>query len=108
MAGEGEGLEIAMAPSSPAVWAIEPAGVKKEVISCLRLMRALTFFLALMVGLAMAFIAPAMAGGHDRAPEAMTVPVAAEISPEPVDQLAADLLSGLEFNLAPSLDGAAA
>ncbi len=70
-------------------------------------MRALTFFFALMVGLAMAFLAPAMAGGTERAPEVVNAPVTPELSPEATDQLAADLLSELEFNLAPSLDDAA-
>lgn len=71
-------------------------------------MRALSFFFALMVGLVLAFLSPAMAGGRDNAPQAMIAPVATEVSPESSDQLATDLLSELEFDLAPSLDAAAA
>jgi hypothetical protein len=70
-------------------------------------MRALSFFFALMVGLALAFFAPAMAGGRAQAPEAMMAPEAAEISTESSDQLAADLLAELSIDLAPSLDAAA-
>lgn len=70
-------------------------------------MRALTFFFALMVGLAMAFLAPAMAGGTERSPEVVAAPVTTELSPEASDELATDLLSDLEFNLAPGLDAAA-
>jgi hypothetical protein len=69
-------------------------------------MRALSFFFALMVGLALAFFAPAMAGGRAQAPEAMMAPEAAEISTESSDQLAADLLAELSIDLAPSLDAA--
>ncbi|WP_216900147.1 hypothetical protein [Synechococcus sp. CCY 9618] len=71
-------------------------------------MRALTFFFALMVGLAMAFLAPAMAGGRDQAPAAMMAPLATDLSPEPSDQLASDLLAEFEFDMAPGLDSAAA
>ncbi len=67
-------------------------------------MRALTFFFALMVGLAMAFLAPAMAGGTERAPEGVTREMTTELSPEATDQLAADLLSELESSLAPSIE----
>lgn len=77
-------------------------------------MRALSFLFALMVGLALAFIAPAMAGGRDLAPEAMMAPEAAEISTESADHLAsdvattdlltADLLAELSIDMAPSLD----
>ena len=75
-------------------------------------MRALSFFFALMVGLAMAFLAPAMAGGHVNAPEAMLAPTTAASSPEAADSLAADallsnLLAELNVDLAPSLDAAA-
>jgi hypothetical protein len=70
-------------------------------------MRALSFLFALMVGLAMAFLAPAMAGGHPDAPEAMMAPLASETSPASTDQLAGELLSDLEFDLAPGFDAAA-
>ena len=67
-----------------------------------------------MVGLALAFFAPAMAGGHAQAPEAVIAPEVAGISSESsdllatdgqgADQLAADLLAELTIDLAPSLD----
>jgi hypothetical protein len=77
-------------------------------------MRALSFFFALMVGLALAFFAPAMAGGRAQAPEAMVAPEAAGISSESADllasdglsadQLTADLLAELTIDGAPALD----
>ncbi|MBW4529120.1 MAG: hypothetical protein KME02_00390 [Aphanothece saxicola GSE-SYN-MK-01-06B] len=67
-------------------------------------MRALSFFFALMVGLALAFFAPAMAGGRGQAPEAVMAPEAALISSESSDQLAADLLAELTIDLAPAPD----
>ncbi|MEA5441521.1 hypothetical protein [Cyanobium gracile] len=67
-------------------------------------MRALSFFFALMVGLALAFFTPAMAGGRGQAPEVMMAPEAAPISSESSDQLAADLLAELSIDLAPALD----
>ena len=77
-------------------------------------MRALSFFFALMVGLVLAFFAPAMAGGRAQAPEVMMAPEVAEISSESsdllatdgqgADQLAADLLAELTIDLAPALD----
>lgn len=77
-------------------------------------MRALSFFFALMLGLALACIAPAMAGGRGQAPEAGLASEAAVISTESNDQLAmdgqttdllaADLLAELSIDLAPSLD----
>ncbi|MCT0206669.1 hypothetical protein [Synechococcus sp. CS-1332] len=77
-------------------------------------MRALSFLFALMVGLALACIAPAMAGGRGLAPEAMMAPEVAEISTESADLLAsdvattdlltADLLAELSIDMAPSLD----
>lgn len=80
-------------------------------------MRALSFFFALMVGLALAFFAPAMAGGRAQAPEAMMAPELTGISSESsdlltsdgqsADQLAADLLAELTIDLAPSLDATA-
>ncbi|KEF41887.1 MAG: hypothetical protein ER33_09075 [Cyanobium sp. CACIAM 14] len=70
-------------------------------------MRALSFFFALMAGLVLAFLAPAMAAGHGQAPEAMSVPVATEVGPDGSDQLAADLLADLEIELAPSLEASA-
>lgn len=67
-----------------------------------------------MVGLALAFFAPAMAGGRAQAPEAMMATELAGISSESsdllasdgqsADQLAADLLAELTIDLAPSLD----
>ncbi len=79
-------------------------------------MRALSFFFALMVGLVLAFFAPAMAGGRAQAPEAMMAPDVAGISSESsdllatdgqsADQLAADLLAELTIDLAPALDAA--
>ncbi|MBD2720277.1 hypothetical protein [Synechococcus sp. FACHB-909] len=78
-------------------------------------MRALTFLFALMVGLAMAFLAPAMAGGHDQAPAAMVAPEMADAAATDLlasDLLAADLLSSdllaeLSIDPAPGLDVAA-
>jgi hypothetical protein len=95
-------------------------------------MRALSFLFALMVGLAMAFLAPAMAGGHGQAPAAMVAPEMATIAPEfadtaatetvatdteatdllDMDRLATDLLSSdllaeLSIDAAPGLDVAA-
>ncbi len=78
-------------------------------------MRALTFLFALMVGLAMAFLAPAMAGGHDQAPAAMVAPEMADAAATDLlasDLLAADLLSSdllaeLSMDPAPGLDVAA-
>ncbi len=90
-------------------------------------MRALTFLFALMVGLAMAFLAPAMAGGRDQAPAAMVPPEMAALEPEfadaaatetaatdllDMDRLATDLLSSdllaeLSIDPAPGLDVAA-
>ncbi len=80
-------------------------------------MRALSFFFALMVGLVLAFFAPAMAGGPDQAPGAVLAPEVAVISTESadllgsdgvsVDQLTADLLAELSIDLAPTVDAAA-
>ncbi|MCP9796308.1 MULTISPECIES: hypothetical protein [Cyanophyceae] len=71
-------------------------------------MRALTFLFALMVGLAMAFLAPAMAGGHNQAPAAMVAPEMAAMADEPAaDQLVSDLLTDLSIDPAPVLDVAA-
>jgi hypothetical protein len=71
-------------------------------------MRALTFLFALMVGLAMAFLAPAMAGGHNQAPAAMVAPEMAAMAEEPAaDQLISDLLTDLSIDPAPVLDTAA-
>ncbi len=85
-------------------------------------MRALTFLFALMVGLAMAFLAPAIAGGHDQAPAAMVVPEMTVIAPEfteaaaidtmatdllATDLLSSDLLAELSIDPAPGLDVAA-
>ena len=67
-------------------------------------MRALSFLFALMVGLALAFFAPAMAGGHGQAPEAIVAPEAEQISTESSDLLASDLLAELTIDLAPALD----
>ncbi|MCP9835253.1 MULTISPECIES: hypothetical protein [unclassified Cyanobium] len=77
-------------------------------------MRALSFLFALMVGLVLAFIAPAMAGGRGQAPEAMVAPELAQISAESsdplamdgqtTDLLAADLLAELSIDLAPAID----
>lgn len=67
-------------------------------------MRALSFLFALMVGLALAFFAPAMAGGHAQAPEAIVAPEAEQISTESSDLLASDLLADLTIDLAPALD----
>lgn len=78
-------------------------------------MRALTFLFALMVGLAMAFIAPAMAGGHDQAPAAMVAPEMADAAATDLlatdllasDLLSSDLLAELSIDPAPGLDVAA-
>ena len=72
-------------------------------------MRALSFLFALMVGLALAFFAPAMAGGHGQAPEAIVAPEAEQISTESSDLLTSDLLTSdlladLTIDLAPALD----
>ena len=67
-------------------------------------MRALSFLFALMVGLALAFFAPAMAGGHGQAPEAIVAPEVEQISTESSDLLASDLLADLTIDLAPALD----
>jgi hypothetical protein len=73
-------------------------------------MRALTFLFALMVGLAMAFLAPAMAGGHDQAPAAMVAPEMADAPASDLlatDLLSSDLLAELSIDPAPALDVAA-
>jgi hypothetical protein len=78
-------------------------------------MRALTFLFALMVGLVMAFLAPAMAGGHDQAPAAMVAPEMADAAATdllasdllPSDLLSSDLLAELSIDPAPGLDVAA-
>jgi hypothetical protein len=70
-------------------------------------MRALSFLFALMVGLALACIAPAMAGGRGQAPEAMMAPEAAVISSESSDLLASDLFAELNVAMAPGLDASA-
>ncbi|WP_216912143.1 MULTISPECIES: hypothetical protein [unclassified Synechococcus] len=78
-------------------------------------MRALTFLFALMVGLAMAFLAPAMAGGHDQAPAAMVAPELADAAATDLlatdllasDLLSSDLLAELSIDPAPGLDVAA-
>ncbi len=78
-------------------------------------MRALTFLFALMVGLAMAFLAPAMAGGHDQAPAAMVAPEMADAAATDLlatdllasDLLSSDLLAELSIDPAPGLDVAA-
>jgi hypothetical protein len=82
-------------------------------------MRALSFFFALMLGLVLASVAPALAGGRGQTPEAMLARAAAEIGTESsdplatdgqatdllaTDLLAADLLAELSIDLAPSLD----
>jgi hypothetical protein len=59
-------------------------------------MRALSFLFALMVGLAMAFLAPALAGGHDQAPAAIIATEMAAAVPTDsmaTDHLASDLLA---------------
>ncbi|MBD2549442.1 hypothetical protein H6G65_07560 [Microcystis elabens FACHB-917] len=72
-------------------------------------MRALAFLFSLMVGLAMAFLAPALAGGHEQAPPAMI----ATTYGMAVDQMVADdlpsgdLLAELGIDPAPVLDVAA-
>lgn len=83
-------------------------------------MRALTFLFALMVGLAMAFLAPAMAGGHDQAPAAIVAPEMADAPATDsmatdslatdllaTDLLSSDLLAELSIDSAPGLDVAA-
>jgi hypothetical protein len=73
-------------------------------------MRALSFLFALMVGLAMSFLAPAMAGGHDQAPAAMVAPEMADASASDLlatDLLSSDLLAELSIDPAPALDVAA-
>ncbi len=78
-------------------------------------MRALTFLFALMVGLAMAFLAPAMAGGHDQAPAAVVAPEMADAAATDLlatdllasDLLSSDLLAELSIDPAPGLDVAA-
>lgn len=83
-------------------------------------MRALTFLFALMVGLAMAFLAPAMAGGHGQAPAAMVAPEMADAAATDLldtdrlatdllatDLLSSDLLAELSIDPAPGLDVAA-
>ncbi len=70
-------------------------------------MRALTFLFALMVGLAMAFLAPAMAGGHDQAPAAIVAPEMADAAATDLlatDLLSSDLLAELSIDPAPGLD----
>ncbi|MEA5392497.1 hypothetical protein VB738_14635 [Cyanobium gracile UHCC 0139] len=84
-------------------------------------MRALSFLFALMVGLAMAFLAPALAGGHGQATAAMAAPEMAVIAPVstgeadtdsmatdllPTDVLASDLLAELGIDPTLTLDGA--
>ena len=93
--------------------------VRTVLICMLRPMRALSFFFALMLGLVLASVAPALAGGRGQTPEAMLAPAAAEIGTESsdplatdgqatdllaTDLLAADLLAELSIDLAPSLD----
>jgi hypothetical protein len=82
----------------------------------MRSMRALSFFFALMVGLVLAFLAPAMAGGEPTAPEAMIAPQTSleavggsesAGSTESVDTLAIDLRPTQEFDAAPAVDGIA-
>jgi hypothetical protein len=85
-------------------------------------MRALSFLFALLVGLAMAFLAPVMAAGHGQAPAALVAPAMASIAPESADgaatdgmaadllatdRLASDLLAELGIDPAPGLDIAA-
>lgn len=76
-------------------------------------MRALAFFFSLMVGLAMAFLAPALAGSHDQAPAAMVATTdsmaADQLAGEQVadDLSAGDLLAELSIDPAPVLDVAA-
>jgi hypothetical protein len=70
-------------------------------------MRALSFLFALMVGLAMAFLAPALAGGHGQAPLAMVAPELAGLAPEFTDAAASDLLAELSIDPAPGFDVAA-
>lgn len=95
---------------------IDHSGVRTGWIFLLWPMRALSFLFALMVGLALAFFAPAMAGGRGQAPEAMLAPEAVQISEASNDQLAmdgqitdflvTDLLAELSIDLAPALDDA--
>jgi hypothetical protein len=76
----------------------------------MRSMRALSFFFALMLGLVLAFLAPAMAGGEAMAPAAMIAPetsLQGATSSESLDALAADLLPSLELETAPVLDAVA-
>lgn len=95
-------------------------------------MRALSFLFALMVGLVMAFLAPALASSHGQAPMAMGAPEMAGVAPELInaaasdslatdlltsdllatdplaaDQLSTDLLAELSMDPAPGLDIAA-
>lgn len=83
-------------------------------------MRALTFLFALMVGLATAFLAPAMAGGHGQTPAAMVAPAMADPAAADapitdalaadsltIDLLSSDLLADLSIDPAPGLDVAA-
>jgi hypothetical protein len=73
----------------------------------MRPMRALSFFFALMVGLVLAFLSPALAGGAPATPEAMIAPqsgLETLTSPDPIDELAVELLPSLEFEAAPGID----
>lgn len=78
-------------------------------------MRALSFLFALMVGLAMAFLAPALAGGHGQAPAALVAPAFTDAAATDsmatdlvaTDLLAGDLLAELSIDPAPGLDVAA-
>jgi hypothetical protein len=76
-------------------------------------MRALAFLFSLMVGLAMAFLAPALAGSHDQAPAAMVVTADSMAADQLASDLVADdlpagdLLAELSIDPAPVLDAAA-
>lgn len=68
-------------------------------------MRALSFCFALLAGLVLAFIAPALAGGREPAPAALMAPVASGIDtvaadPQDADQLLASLLGELNLEQA--------
>jgi hypothetical protein len=87
----------------------EPAAVlgRVEISSIMRPMRALSFFFALMVGLVLAFLSPALAGSAPANSEPMIAPLGGpEIlsSPDAIDELAVDLLPSLEFEAAPAID----
>jgi hypothetical protein len=85
-------------------------GVKKVKISSVRTMRALSFFFALMVGLVLAFLAPAMAGGEAMAPEPMMAPETSledAASADSLDALAADLLASPDLETPAGIDAVA-